>query len=117
MTRIDGVANSSESVILTRLSTLSEDIGEMRGAMKELAESVAKLALIEERQTQANEALARAFKQIDKIGQKIEVIESRVAVIERELPMQKQASSWVVAAVWAAAGLAVMFVVKKAGLI
>lgn len=111
------MADSSASVILTRLSTLSEDIGEMRGAMKELAQSVAKLALIEERQAQANEALARAFKQIDKISLKVEAIESRVATIERELPMQKQASAWVVAAVWAAAGLAVMFVGKKVGLI
>lgn len=104
-------------VILTRLTMLSDDIGEMRGAMKELAHSVAKLALIEERQAQANEALGRAFKQIDKIDAKLTAIEQRVASIERDMPMQKHTSGWVMSGVVAAAGFAVIFVAKKAGLI
>ena len=104
-------------VILARLTMLSDDIGEMRGAMKELAHSVAKLALIEERQTQANEALARAFKAIDKVEHRIGLVEQRLSNIERDMPMQKQTSGWVMSGVVAAAGLAVMFVAKKAGLI
>lgn len=109
------MADANTDVILARLTMLSDDIGEMRGAMKELAHSVAKLALIEERQTQANEALGRAFKSIDKVEHRIAQVEQRLAAIERDLPMQKQTSGWVISAVWAAAGAAVLFVARKVG--
>ncbi|AMO36415.1 hypothetical protein [Thauera humireducens] len=109
--------DQNTEVIVARLAILSDDIGEVRSVMKELAQSVAKLALIEERQTQANEALSRAFKSIDKIDMKLSAIESRVATIERDIPLHKQSSTWVFSALWAAAGAAVLMIVKKVGVI
>ena len=114
-------------VVLTRISSLAEDIGEMRSALKELAHSFAKLALIEERQTQANEALGRVFKSIDKsearaidaegkAAARTSALETRVATIEREMPMQKHASGWVMSAVWAAAGLAALLILNRLGI-
>lgn len=98
------------NVVLARLSGLSEDVGELKTTLREIATAVTRLALVEERQSQTNEALGRAFKQLDKV-------EVRVAAIERDMPIQRQTSGWVLSGVWAAAGLAVLFIAKKVGFI
>ena len=108
---------SDINVVITRLGLLSEDVGELKETLRQIATAVTRLALVEERQSQTNEALGRAFKQIDKIDGKLTSIEQRVAAIEKEIPMQRQASGWVLSAVWAAAGAAVLFVAKKAGIV
>ena len=66
---------------------------------------------------QTNEALSRAFKQIDKFDLKLTAVEQRLVALERMQPMQQQTNGWVLTAVWAAAGAAVMFVAKKAGIL
>ena len=47
----------------------------------------------------------------------LEKLEARVDKLEADAPLQAQTSHWVLSAVWAAAGLAVMFIGKKLGLI
>ncbi len=91
-----------------RLDTLHEDVGEVKSALKELANAITKLALIEERQTQAATAQERAFGAIERI-------EKRVAKLEMQAPANKRVSVWVDRAMYASAGLLVMFVLKKAG--
>ncbi len=91
-----------------RLDTLHEDVGEVKSALKELANAITKLALIEERQTQAAAAQERAFGAIERI-------EERVAALEMQVPANKRVSVWVDRAMYASAGLLVMFVLKKAG--
>ncbi|NMG71834.1 hypothetical protein [Parazoarcus communis] len=98
------------NVVLARLSGLSEDVGELKTTLREIATAVTRLALVEERQSQTNEALGRAFKQLDKV-------EGRVAAIERDMPIQRKTSGWVLSGVWTAAGLAVLFIAKKVGFI
>lgn len=98
-----------------RLDTLHEDVGEVKSALKELANAITKLALIEERQTQAAAAQERAFGAIDRTEKRVERIEERVSKLEIQAPANKRVSVWVDRAMYASAGLLVMFVLKKAG--
>jgi len=105
------------NVVITRLGLLSDDVGELKETLRQIATAVTRLALVEERQSQTNEALSRAFKHIDKVELKLTSIEQRLVVLERLQPQQQQTTTWVVSAVWAAAGVALLFIAKKAGLV
>ena len=106
---------SDINVVITRLGLLSEDVGELKETLRQIASAVTRLALVEERQMQTNEALSRAFKTLDKLDLKIVAVEQRIGSLERLQPQQQQTSAWVTTMLWAAAGAAVMFVAKKAG--
>lgn len=108
---------SDINVVITRLGLLSEDVGELKETLRQIASAVTRLALVEERQMQTNEALSRAFKQIDKLDLKLTGIEQRLGTLERLQPLQQQTNWWVMTSVWIAAGAAVMFVAKKAGIV
>lgn len=108
---------SDINVVITRLGLLSEDVGELKETLRQIASAVTRLALVEERQMQTNEALSRAFKQIDKLDLKLTGIEQRLGTLERMQPLQQQTNGWVLTSVWIAAGAAVMFVAKKTGIL
>lgn len=108
---------SDINVVITRLGLLSEDVGELKETLRQIASAVTRLALVEERQMQTNEALSRAFKQIDKLDLKLTGIEQRLGTLERLQPLQQQTNGWVMTSVWIAAGAAVMFVAKKTGIL
>ena len=107
--------DSDINVVITRLGLLSEDVGELKETLRQIASAVTRLALVEERQMQTNEALSSAFKQIDKLDIKLVSVEQRIGSLERMQPQQQQTSAWVTTMLWAAAGAAVMFVAKKVG--
>lgn len=109
--------DSDINVVITRLGLLSDDVGELKETLRQIATAVTRLALVEERQSQTNEALSRAFKQIDKLDMKLTGIEQRLGTLERMQPLQQQANGWVMTSVWIAAGAAVMFVAKKTGIL
>ena len=109
--------DSDINVVITRLGLLSEDVGELKETLRQIASAVTRLALVEERQMQTNEALSRAFKQIDKLDIKLVSVEQRIGSLERMQPQQQQTSAWVTTMLWAAAGAAVMFVAKKTGIL
>lgn len=108
---------SDINVVITRLGILSDDVGELKETLRQIASAVTRLALVEERQMQTNEALSRAFKQIDKLDMKLTGIEQRLGTLERMQPLQQQTNGWVMTSVWIAAGAAVMFVAKKTGIL
>ena len=108
---------SDINVVITRLGILSDDVGELKETLRQIASAVTRLALVEERQMQTNEALSRAFKQIDKLDLKLTGIEQRIGTLERMQPLQQQTNGWVMTSVWIAAGAAVMFVAKKTGIL
>ena len=108
---------SDINVVITRLGLLSEDVGELKETLRQIASAVTRLALVEERQMQTNEALSRAFKQIDKVELKLTGIEQRLGSLERLQPQQQQTSAWVTTMLLATAGAAVMFVAKKVGIL
>lgn len=96
-------------VLTLKLQTLHEDVGEMKAVLKDLTAAITKLALIEERQTQAAAAQERAF-------QALERVEQRVSTLETFVPANKRMNVWFDRALWAAIGLLLMFVAKKVGL-
>lgn len=108
---------SDINVVITRLGILSDDVGDLKETLRQIATAVTRLALVEERQSQTNEALGRAFKSIDKLDMKLTGIEQRLGALERMQPLQQQTNGWVMTSVWIAAGAAVMFVAKKAGIL
>lgn len=97
--------NAALAVLTHRVEAMHDDFGEMRGVLKDLTEAITKLALVEERQTQAAQAQDRTARLLEKLESRIERVEGRVAALERSEPTQKQASKWVFAMVWGAAGL------------
>ena len=109
--------DSDINVVITRLGLLSDDVGELKETLRQIATAVTRLALVEERQSQTNEALSRAFKQIDKVEIKLTSIEQRLVALERMQPQQQQTSAWVTTMLWATAGAAVMFVATKVGIL
>lgn len=102
------MADSIE-LVATRLESLHQDVGEIKQSVNRLSDAVVQLALVEERLATSQASLARAFKAIEKI-------EGRVAVLERAEPRASAMAGRVESALWAAAAVVAVVVMKKAGL-
>ena len=92
------------------MEVLHEDVSEMKAVLKDLTSAITKLALIEERQTQAAVAQERAFTALERI-------ESRVAALERAAPDTTRTSLWVDRAVWASLAAGATYIAKKLGIL
>lgn len=103
-----------------QVQTLNRDMGEIRDAMKDVAKAMNRLALAEERIAQVNEALGRAFKQLDAVNDRLSKFDptlgERVLKLEVAQPLAKQTQTWMQNAVWAAVVLIGMYAAKKVGL-
>lgn len=97
------------SLLNHKVDGMSEIVTDMKASLKELTTAVTKLTLIEERQSQATAALERAFKAIERI-------DARVDILEQYVPANKRVSVWLDRATWAGMGLLAMLVLKKSGL-
>lgn len=111
------------STFAKQLATLHADVGDIKAGMadfkdgmRELAAAILKLALVEERQAHAAQALERAFAMMEKMDRRIDGVTDRVMALEKSEPSQNRAAEWVDRAVWAAASAAVMMAAAKAGL-
>ncbi len=80
------------AVAIAKIESISGDMAEIKQTMRELAVAVSKLAVIEERQASTNDAITRAFKDINKLS-------DRIVVLEQNQPIQKQSSDLVQAAI------------------
>lgn len=80
------------AVAIAKIDAMSTDMSELKSSFKELAMAVARLAIIEERQTVTNESINRAFKTLDALS-------TRVTTLELAQPIQKQSSDFVQKAV------------------
>ena len=110
-------SDSLIEVVATRLDALHGDMQDLKTSQREMTSAFQKLLVIEERQTAASASLERAFVALDKTSSDVYAVEKRVDSIERDAPMQKQTSDWVVSAVWGAAILAVTIIAQKIGII
>lgn len=110
--------NDPQLALLTqRVDALHDGFSEVRTTLKEVADALVILARVDERQGQANAAIDRAFKAIEKTDGRAEELAKRVMALEQQQPLQKQVNLWFLSGVWAAAGLTVMFVAKALKLI
>ena len=76
------------AVAISKIEALSEDMSDIKSSMRELAQAVSRLAVVEERQSSTNEAMGRMFKAI-------EAMDIRIKVLEQAQPIQQQSSDWV----------------------
>lgn len=107
---------ASFAVLAHKVDAIHTDVGEMRVVLRDLTNAIIKLALVEERQSQFAIAQERAFKVLEKIETKIDDIDGRVKTLEVAEPEQKRTSGWITAAVWGAAGLAIILLLKRMGI-
>jgi chromosome segregation ATPase len=96
-------------ILAVRLEALHSDMGEMKAVLAKLSDAVTKLALIEQSQGQAAEALERAFKMIEKI-------ETRVAALEQSQPKNDMTSAWMERILVGIVGFAAAVIAAKFGL-
>lgn len=84
-------------VVLERISGLHADVSELKestkDSMKEIAQAINRLVSIEERQQSNHEATARLLAQIDKMDQRLQVIEQGEG-------LKNLTQKWLLTAVW-----------------
>jgi len=129
MSEWDGVErrNSGELTVLSaKLQSLHDDVSEMRSALRDLANAITKLAIIEERQTNTQMAQDRAFTAISNVERRLAEIErllpadlgERLAALERKSPITDLSNKWVFGAITAIAGGVIVYILdhfKKGG--
>lgn len=98
------------SLLSVGLKALHDDIGEMKATIKELAAVVIKLALVEERQERSLHTQKHMLNLIDKISE-------RLAVLEKAAPDAERISRWAERGLWAMVAAVFVFIGKKTGLL
>jgi hypothetical protein len=100
----------SAAGIVHGLEALSHGFKRLEAVVDKMADSVNRLAVMEERQLADRQAVDRAFAEI-------ESIKKRVITAELQLSLQARSSVWVERAVWAAACGAVIAVASGKNII
>jgi len=104
------MSQETEIALLTnKVESLHEDMSEMKVVMRDIANALTKLAIIDERQEKMSETQGRIFKLLDNHGE-------RINELEKDDRRQSLAVNWVFGATWAAAGAFGMIVLKVLGL-
>lgn len=85
---------------------MQDDIREIKQALKTLADSMVKLALVEQRQQQAASAQERILGALERL-------DSRVNALELGNVHSKRTTIWVERALWSAAAAAVLLLWNK----
>ena len=102
----DGMVN----VIAVRLDALTADISDMKSTLKDLANAIIKLALVEERQGQFAQTQERMMAQMDRMDE-------RVDTLEKAAPATERLSMWFERGLWAAVAAVAIYISSKTGLI
>ncbi len=92
-----------------KIKIVSEDMGEIKSVLRDIASSLNSLAILEEKHKNTTESLQRAFTALDKHG-------NRLDDIEKSLPYLKLASGWLfkgVLFIMGILGAAAMVIVLK----
>jgi hypothetical protein len=103
----------SQPGFAAQLSALQENVTEIKTALLRLSDAVTKLALVEERQTQASLAIDRAFSAIERIEQRLSTVERDMSLGKNQ---QAAASLWIDRAVVFLVTAALMFIARNTGL-
>lgn len=112
------MADDADFAVLThKVTTMHQDVTELRRALQDLTTAINRLVLVEERQNQTSIALERAFRLLERLEALIDALNTRVTALEIAEPEQKRVAGWVTSAAWSAAGILTMLVLAKAGLL
>lgn len=104
-------------ILGVKLGLLHEDVNGIKTVLKELTVAVNRLAVVEERQSQASAALERAFVALEKVELRISIVERRVSDLEKQGVTTKQTNIWVERAVWSCVVVLAMLIGKKLGVL
>ena len=94
------------NLLSVRLQSLHEDVGDIKGTLKDLTDAITKLALVEERLSVTMAAQERAFNAIA-------IVEKRIAVLEAKVPVTDNSMKWVDRGITAIVAAALMFIWEK----
>ncbi len=83
-------ASEDARLLLTmdRIDVIARDMSEVKMTMGKLVDAITKMAIVEERQLADRQAMARAFVEIEKVSE-------RLKLVEQGQPIQKQSSDYV----------------------
>ena len=97
---------SDVTVLSAKLQTLHTDVADIKGSIKELTSAINKLALVEERISNAVAAQERTFKVIEKL-------EERIDTLERAQALDESQSKWIDRGVVALIGAAATYIWER----
>ena len=94
------------SLLSVRLQTLHTDVSDIKGTLKDLTTAINKLALVEERITNAAAAQERTFKALEKL-------EERIDNLEKAQVIDDNTSKWIDRGIVAFVGAAVAYIWER----
>jgi len=71
----DCAPSSDVNLLSANLQTLQTDVADIKGSLKDLTVAINKLALVEERLSNATAAQERSFKAIERLEERIDALE------------------------------------------
>ena len=100
-------------VVAERINALHEDVTDLRYTMKEsvkeMSQAIQTLVRLEEKQFALNRTA-------EEMKENFKALEARVDALEKDQPMQKQITKWVIGAIGSIVAAAGMFVAKMLGI-
>lgn len=100
------VNQTDVSLLSARLQTLHTDVSDIKGTLKDLTTAINKLALVEERITNAAAAQERTFKAIEKL-------EERIDNLEKAQVIDDNTSKWIDRGIVAFVGAAAAYIWER----
>ena len=108
-------------LIVSRLDSIHQDLSEIRtsvrDSLKETREAVTKLGALETSYMAMSNSFDRLERRVDKEGDERKELEKRIDALEKDVPLQKQITTWITSAVWGAVILVAGFIAKYVGLL
>jgi len=110
MTKMLHADEVSPDAIVTALNSLSGGFHRLEQVVDKMAESINRLAIMEERQLADRQAVERAFNEIAELKKQLATTREKIVDTEKQLLLHGRTNVWVERAVWAAACAAVLAV-------
>lgn len=99
------------------LTSLREDIGELKTAFKDVAKALERLARLEERHISARDEIERSFLELAKLDTRLVISEGRISILEKEMPALRKQSHWIDKGIYGLMGMIIVYVLKKSGVL
>jgi uncharacterized protein YoxC len=96
----------SDEILTHQLKVLHDDVVDLKSSLDKVADAVVRLALVEERQAQASNALQRAFEAIERV-------ERRLTEVERATPLTERTNVWMDRLVWGCVAAVGVFIAER----
>ena len=95
--------------VIVKLDLLHSDVSDMKDAIKNLTNAVARLAILEERLSNTTTSIERAFNTMTQM-------ETRIKALEQLTPITSQNNRWVEKSMFAIVGAFLLYMTHKLGI-